>query len=196
MRHITVRVFFFFLSIAAFAQRSALTVPANIGYLSQKAATIVHGHVISARVEPHAQLENVTTVVVTLRIVETLKGTPTPTLTFRQFVWDIRDKYDAAGYKKGQELLLLLNANSIYGLTSPVGMEQGRFEISRDRTGVAMAENGHANVGLFANMSQQMKQPGIRLSQATTALLVRHPTGPIPLSQLEELIKQFAGVAR
>ena len=64
------------------------------------------------------QLQNLTTVVVTIRVLETLKGTPAPTLIFRQFIWDIRDKYDLAGYRKGQDLLLLLNADSAYGLTA------------------------------------------------------------------------------
>jgi hypothetical protein len=181
---------------AAFAQRGALTTPQNIAELSQRTATIVHGFVISARIEPHPQFKNLTTVVVTMRVVQIFKGAPASTFTFRQFVWDIRDKYDAAGYKKGEQLLLLLNANSPYGLTSPAGMDQGRFEISRGPTGVVVAANGHANVGLFANMPMQLKQAGTILSQATTALVVRHRSGPVPLSQLEEIIRQFAGAAR
>ena len=131
-----------------------------------------------------------------MRVLETFKGPAVSTLTFRQFVWDIRDKYDAAGYRKGQELLLLLNANSSYGLTSPVGMEQGRFEISRDSKGVVVATNGQANRGLFANMSQQLNQPATRLSAATSALVAGHRSGPVPLSQLEELIKQFSELSR
>jgi hypothetical protein len=186
----------FLLSAAASAQRGALTAPRNIVELSQRAATIVHAFVVSTRIEPHPQLQNLTTVIVTMRVVEAFKGTPASTLTFRQFVWDIRDKYDAAGYRKGEQLLLLLNANSPYGLTSPVGMDQGRFEISRDPTGVVVAANGHANVGLFVDMPLQLKQAGITLSQATAALIARHRTGPVPLSQLEEIIRQFAGAAR
>jgi hypothetical protein len=196
MRRLTSGLFVLLLSAAAFAQRSALTASSNIAHLSQQAATIVHGQIVSVRVEPHPQLQNLTTVVVFLRVVENFKGTAAPLFSFRQFVWDIRDKHDAAGYRKGQEVLLLLNANSSYGLTSPAGMEQGRFEIFRDSKGVAMAVNGHGNAGLFANMSGQLKQPGVRLSQATTNLVTQHRTGAVPLSQLEELIKQFAGAPR
>ena len=194
MRHfITGALSLFLLSTAAMAQRGALTLPANIAHLSQQAALIVHGRVVSTQIEPHPQLQNLTTVVVTMRVVETFKGTAASTLTFRQFVWDIRDKYDVAGYRKGQELLLLLNADSAYGLTSPVGMEQGRFEISRDAKGVVVATNGQANRGLFANMAQQLNQPGARLSEPTSALVTRHRSGPVPLVQLEEVIKQFSG---
>jgi len=111
-----------------------------------------------------------------------------PTETFH-----FRDKYDAAGYRKGQELLLLLNKTSEYGLTSPAGVEQGRFGISRDAKGNLTAVNGHGNVGLFANFAEQMKRPGLKLSPRASALVARHRQGPVPLPELEEIIKQFAG---
>src|SRR5262249_55213547 len=154
------------------AQQSALTLPRNIVQLSQQAGTIVRGNVTSVRLEPHPQLTNLTTVVVSLRVTETLKGNIGPVLTFRQFLWDIRDRFDAAGYRKGQDLLLLLNPNSSYGLTSPVGMEQGRFQLSRDKQGRVMAVNGHANFGLFSNLSQA--QPSSRISPATRTLITAH----------------------
>ena len=126
----------------AFAQRGAMTVPRNLDELTDRAQDIVRGTVVSAHVEKHPELTNLHTVVVTLRVRETLKGAARDTYTFRQYIWDLRDRYDAAGYRKGQELLLLMNAPSRYGLTSPVGIEQGRFRIQRDRSGRAVALNG------------------------------------------------------
>ena len=108
------------LSIFAFAQRSALTVSRNLAQLTQQAATIVRARVVSVQVEPHPQLTSLTTVVVKLQVLEALKGSPQSVFTFRQFVWDLSDRYEASGYRKGQELLLLLNPVSPYGLTSPV----------------------------------------------------------------------------
>ena len=179
----------------ALAQRSALTVPRNIVQLSQQAGTIVRGNVTSVRVEPHPQLTNLTTVVVSLRVTEKLKGKTGPVLTFRQFVWDIRDKYEAAGYRKGQDLLLLLNPSSSYGLTSPVGMEQGRFQVSPDKQGRIMAVNGHANVGLFSNLLQA-QQSALQISPATRALITGHRNGPVPLLQLEEVMHGLGGTSR
>ena len=184
------------LSLSGVAQRSALTAPRNIAQLSQQAALIVRGQVISARIEPHPQLSNLTTVVVNVRVAETLKGTASAVVTFRQFVWDIRDKYDAAGYRKGEELLLLLNRRSTYGLTSPAGMDQGRFEISRDTNGNLMAVNGHGNLGLFSNMSGQLHQPGLKFSPRAYSLVTLHRSGPVSLVQLEEVIKQVSGAVR
>lgn len=139
----------------AVAQRGALTAPRSLPQLTQEAERIVHGYVVSARVEPHPQFKNLTTVVITMKVAETLKGAPAQTLQFRQFVWDIRDKLDAARYGKGQELLLMLGPVSPYGLTSPVGLEQGRFVITRDRAGNAQAANGRGNLGLFENAEAQ-----------------------------------------
>ena len=183
-------------SCSALAQRSALTVPRNIAQLTQQAATIVQGRVVSVRVEPHPQLLNLTTVVVTLGVERNLKGTSATSLTFRQFVWDIRDKQNAAGYRKGQELLLLLNPTSSYGLTSPAGMEQGRFQISRDQKGNLIALNGLGNVGLFANLSAHAKQASVSLSPRTAALAIQHRGGPVLLQDLEQVISQFAGAGK
>src|SRR5260370_74634 len=107
------------------AQRGALTTSRGLDELTQEADVIVHGHVTSARVEPHPQFKNLMTVVVSMSVQETLKGRPRKSFEFRQYIWDIRDQLDSARYAKGQDLLLMLGPVSKYGLTSPVGLEQG-----------------------------------------------------------------------
>jgi hypothetical protein len=202
MRSLSVRnvaavaLFFLVISLTGWAQRSALTIPTNVGQLARQAATIVRGRVTAVQVEPHPELSNLTTVVVSLRVEESLKGNSESFLTFRQFVWDVRDKKDGAGYRKGQELLLLLNPISSYGLTSPAGMEQGRFQISRDAKGNATAVNGYGNAGLFSNLPVQAQQQRAKLSASAALLVAQHRSGPVPLTRLEEVIKQFAGPAR
>ncbi|MCI0353596.1 MAG: hypothetical protein L0099_00960, partial [Acidobacteria bacterium] len=136
-------------SVPGFAQRGALTVPRNLSQLTDRAAVIVRGNVVSARIEKHPEFTNLHTVVVTLRVKETLKGEVGDTYTFRQYIWDIRDRYDVAGYRRGLEVILLMNAPNQHGLTSPAGMEQGRFRVFRDRSGNEVAVNGLGNHGLF-----------------------------------------------
>src|SRR4051794_17780989 len=89
--------------ISANGQRGALTAPRNLDELTAKASVIVVGRVVSAAVEPHPDYPNLMTTVVTLRVSETLKGTTGATYTFRQFIWDIRDRQTAQGYRRGQE---------------------------------------------------------------------------------------------
>jgi hypothetical protein len=176
------------------AQRGAYVQPRNLAELVSQSAVIVRGTVMSARVEPHPELTHLSTVVVILRVAETLKGAASGTFTFRQFIWDIRDRYDAAGYRKGQHLLLLLNPTTSYGLRSPAGLEQGRFRISRDAEGQEVVVNGHGNVGLWERMDTELKSKRLTLSPRSTALLRQHPTGPIALNDLRDFTRDLAAL--
>jgi hypothetical protein len=174
-------------------QRGAMTRPRNLAHLVEQASVIVRGHVVSAQVEPHPDLRNLSTVVVTLRVQETLKGQAETTFTFRQFIWDIRDRYDAAGYRKGEELVLLMNAPTRYGLSSPVGLDQGRFRIWRDAEGKAVAINGHGNAGLFADLEPQLKRKHVELSPRLSTLARQHRAGPMSLDDFRDFVRQLAG---
>jgi hypothetical protein len=174
------------------AQQSALTVPQNLEQLTARSAVIVRGNVVSVRMEKHPELTNLDTVVVTLRVRETLKGQVAGTFTFRQYVWDIRDRLDSAGYKKGQDWLLMMIAPSRYGLSSPAGVEQGRFRIERDATGRELAINSHNNLRLFDGVGAQMAKEGALLSPASASLVAKHRRGPVELRELAALIRELA----
>ena len=176
----------------AFAQQ-AVTIPRGLDQLTEEAAVIVHGYVISAKVEPHPQFKNLMTAVVTMRVIDSYKGNPPKTLVFRQYLWDLRARLGPAEYGKGQELVVLLRPVSEYGLTSPVGLEQGRFRIMRDRKGQATAVNGRGNLGLFDSVEQRARSRGVQLSPRTTALVRKNGTRPLTLSDLEDAIRTFAG---
>lgn len=176
------------------AQRGALMRSRNLGELVSQSAVIMRGNVISARAEPHPDLTNLWTIVVTLRVREVLKGDAGPTFTFRQFIWDIRDRYDVAGYRKGQELLLLMNPTTRYGLSSPAGLEQGRFRIRRDRDGHELAMNGHGNTDLFRHLQQQLRRQRIELAPQAAGLIQQHRSGPLPLDGLRDMIQQLRSV--
>jgi hypothetical protein len=159
--------------------------------MAQQAQTIVRGHVASARIEPHPQFPHLRTVVVTLNTGRVLKGTAEATYTFRQFIWDARDAADAAGYRKADELLLFLNPVSQYGLTSPVGSEQGRFRIERDAQGNARARNGRGNAGLFNQVAGKANARGIALSPRAQSMMTQ-PAGRATLESLEDAIQALA----
>ncbi len=179
------------LTAPAFAQRGAMTVPRNLDQLTDRATDIVRGTVIEARVEKHAELTALDTVVVTLRLEETLKGSAQGDFTFRQYIWDARDRQDAAGYRKGQDFLLLMIAPSPYGLSSPAGMDQGRFRIVRDATGREMAVNGAGNARLFAGLGDVAKR-GVALTARQAGLIAKHRSGPVAFDELSAMIRAFA----
>lgn len=174
------------------AQSSALTIPRNLEQLTSRSAVIVRGTVISAQVEKHPALTALDTVVVQLQVKETLKGQSDGTFTFRQYIWDFRDRKGAAGYHKGQDLLLMMIEPSKYGLSSPAGLDQGRFMITRDSAGREFAVNGHGNLKLFDGISAQVAAKGIPLSARTSSLVRKHAGGPVELRDLTALIRELA----
>ena len=175
------------------AQRGFLTVPRNLNELVLQSATIVEGRIVRSRVEPHPEFRNLPTLVITVRVDEVLKGAAGPTLSFRQFIPDIRDQRDGAGYVKGHRVLLLINPASRYGLTSTAGVQQGRFRILRDTDGREFAVNGHGNSGLFARMDAQLKKRGLALQPELSRLTTEHRSGPVALDDLRTLIRTLAG---
>jgi hypothetical protein len=129
--------------------------------------------------------------VLTMHVRETLKGPHRESVTFRQYIWDYRDRISAVDYRKGDDVLLLMIAPSRYGLSSPAGLEQGRFRITRDAQGREMAVNGHGNALLFDGLEAQAAKEGTVLSATSARLLRQPPRGPVELRQLTGLIRDF-----
>ncbi len=180
---------------AACPQGSAYTAPTDLDTLVQSAQTIFRGQVTSAKVEPHPQFPNLQTVVVTLTVTRVLKGEATSTMTFRQYLWDVREMPVFAGYKGAGELLLFLNPVSPYGLTSPVGLEQGRFRILRDTKGNRYALNGRGNLGLFSQVANKASSRGLAFSKSVREMLAK-PAGQVPLDVFEEAVRTLVGAAK
>ena len=177
----------------SYCQRGARTLPLGIDQLTQQADVIVHGYVTSAKSEPHPQLRNLNTIVVTLSVKDTYKGKAQKSITFRQFVWDPLPERELADYGKSQELVLFLGPVSEYGLTSPVGLEQGRFRVSTNKQKQMLAVNGRGNFGLFHALPARAQERGVTLSPRTLAAAHKNEAGPLPLADLEDAIRTFAG---
>lgn len=184
------------IAVPAAAQRGARVIARGLDQLAQESSTIIQGSIISVKVEPHPHYQNLMTVVVRMRVTEVLKGAPTQTLEFRQYIWDIRDELDGASYQKGQEVLLMLGPESEIGLRSPVGLEQGRFRILRTPSGPALAVNGRGNAGLFDQTEQRLHARGVSLPAATAKIVRQTVSGPISLTDLKTAIRSLSGVTR
>lgn len=175
----------------AWAQDGALTVARSLDQLTQRSAVILRGKVVSARLEEHPELPGLDTVVVTMHVQEALKGQVGRTFTFRQYVWGLHGRAHQGGYRKGQDLLLLLIAPSRYGLSSPAGHDQGRFQVLRDSGGREVAINGHGNFRLFDGMSSQLAKEGVALSPASSRLVSSPDKGAVEIAELSALIREL-----
>jgi len=197
MRHrrcpsLSILLLLLLLGVPASAQRGAQTITRNLTELVNEADVVVQGFIRSARVEPHPQLSNLMTALITVEVSDTLKGPARKTLQFRQYIWDPRDQLDAARYAKGQEVLLLLGPQSRYGLRSPVGLDQGRFQVVRDASGQVVAINGKNNAGLFAGTEHSAAAQGTQLSPRQAAMARSTTAGAVPLADLKEMIRTLA----
>jgi len=173
------------------AQRGALVKQRNLPELTERADRIVHAHVVAARVEPHPQYSGLSTVVVTLHVDDTLKGAATQQLTFRQFIWDWRDKQDAAGYRKGRELLLFLNKPNAEGLTSPSGMDQGRLDVFHLPDGSAVVQPRSASRTFLAGVETSLAKHGKTLPRSMRFAMV-DGSHPIDLSEMKSVVRELA----
>ena len=173
----------------AFSQSNAVTLPRNLAQLVGESDSIIQGRVTSVSLEPHAQLSKLLMVVVTLHVEETLKGQSTGTYTFRQAAIDKRDQQQKMGYRVGQHLLLAMIRPSAFGLNSPAGMQQGRFEISSGPDGRARAVNGAANAGLFRGMDSQLKDLRPQVSPKTLEMFDQQKSGAVGLEDLKAVIR-------
>ncbi len=196
MRHISllaglVLAAAFLVTSAVSAQRGAYTKAQNLAEMEAEAGVIVQGRVESAIVEPHPAWKNLWTIVIRLRVEENIKGPAGDSYSFRQFIWDPRDRLDAAGYKKGQRLLLLLTKPNAEGLSSPVGLEQGRFRIGRDAQGNEVAHNGRGNAGLFSGVDATAARRNIRFTAEDSSWIREHRAGAVPGSDLRRILRRL-----
>jgi hypothetical protein len=169
--------------------------PVNLAYLSQRADVIVQGRVKSVREEYLSGYPNIPTVEVTLDIDQMVRGPAGKTYTFREVFLGLRSREGKQGYKVGQQLFLFLPSPSKYGLSSPVGIEQGRFHIARESGGGAKIINGRGNAGLFRNVAKTATQAGkpLTASQLRTVTVER---GPVSLDEFVSLVKSLTTLPR
>lgn len=177
------------LSFPAYCQSNAITLPRHLGQLAEESGLIVQGWVSSVSLEPHPQLKNLMTVVVTLRVEDTLKGASSSTFTFRQAVLDRQDQQRMMGYRVGQHVLLLMMPESVYGLTSPAGFEQGRFSLYLGTDHKLRARNGFANAGLFRGLGAHLETRGLQLSPDLQKVIEKPSPGPVLLEDLKGVLR-------
>ena len=183
------------LLLAPTLQAQVLTLPVNLTYLAQRADVIVQGSVVDVRYENHPEFPNIPTVRVTLEVENMLRGPSVRTYTYRELLLGIKSRNDKQGYRIGQKLMLFLPTPSRYGLSSPVGIEQGRFHITRLPSGEETIMNETGNSGLFRDVENAAFTSGIRLSEKH-ACLAATKQGPVSLDTFEALVQTLTAMPR
>lgn len=172
----------------ALAQMRALTLPQNIADLANQSQIVVRGWITQVTLQPHPTLRNLITVAVTVQVEDTFKGSASHTYTFYQAVIDKKDQQNMLGYRQGEHVVLFLIKPNAYRLSSPAGLEQGKFHIAPGRQGTLVATNGVGNVGLFSRIPGHVAQSS-RLDAPTKSLLAKPSPGPIDVQRLKNIVR-------
>jgi hypothetical protein len=169
----------------------------NLTALAQRADIIVQGRVVDVRHEALPGYPNIPTVQVTLQVEKTLRGHADQRFTFREYLPGPAGlaRMGKRDYLVGQRLLLFLPNPSQYGLSSPLGREQGRFQITRDERGNEVVVNGSGNAGLFKNVAEQARKAGASLSARQLRVTTRQ-RGPVPLDDFVSLVMDLGSLPR
>ncbi len=118
-----------------------------------------------------------------------IKGLQTgETVVFRQVGTGLQGALDIPHYQKGQELLLFLHGDSRLGLTSPVGLAQGVFQLKKTAEGEIGVLNALENTNLKYNLSGAAAQEsGISAVELNSVATKK----PIPLEIFSLLVEKI-----
>ena len=167
-----------------------LVKPVNLTYLARRADVIVLGQVTDVVHESLPGYPNIPTVKVTLKVENMMRGPEGDTYTFREVFVGLRAKTAKKGYTAGQQLLLFLTAPSKLSLSSPVGIEQGRFHIVSQPRSNPLVVNEQGNMGLFGNVAEAAKMAGRPLTE-NQLRIASSEKGPVQLGEFVSMVQNF-----
>lgn len=179
-----------FAILACFQAGATMVESFNFDELMQRADRIFVGKVTA--IEHGVTAEGAPFIAYTFAVSDGLKGNLGAAVTIRQFgMGHAEQRGDGLfqsfkipsmpSYKQGEELLLLVTAESSIGLSAPVGLFQGAFRLNTDADGNVIANNGSDNVNLFTDVD------------GVSPALKNHRRGPVKLSQLVDRVNKNKG---
>jgi hypothetical protein len=124
--------------------------PLNLEQMTGRAATIFAGRCLESRAVLDADL-GLEVTVATFAVDEAVKGQAESTVTIKT----IAGVAGATRFAAGDEVILFLYGASDLGLSSPVGLGQGRFKVATDKQGRRLALNDFANENLLRDLTPQ-----------------------------------------
>lgn len=127
--------------------------PLNLEQLTEHAARIFAGQCLEIRreVDPKLGFEIATA---SFHVDDAVKGASAgSTVTVRMLASDSSIPGAIPSFRVGDEVILFLYGESALGLSSPVGLGQGRFQVSLDKQGRRLARNDFGNANLLRGLS-------------------------------------------
>jgi len=129
---------------------------------------------------------------VTFRVEEMLKGKPEEEVIFRQIVpSEVGMFQDLPSYEVGEETVVFLSEPGKSGLTAPVALKQGKFDVRTLPSGEKRVMNGLENRGLFIGWQKSPQLKSMTLTKQEKTLLKKNG-GEISYSDFTSLVRKIA----
>ncbi|MGH9338587.1 MAG: hypothetical protein ACRD1R_03120 [Acidobacteriota bacterium] len=175
--------------VVAISSAGAVTVrPVNLFEMVEAAENVFLGQCVAVE----SDLDEVTGLPIlqyTFEVLRGLKGVSKgETVTFRQI-----DSRHGLGlslpqFRLGEKSLLFLHAASRLGLTSPVGLEQGAFQVVNTTEHGLGVINAVMNRNLLINTGKGRLENSILTAQETRTMREQRP---IPLEAFQEIVRKI-----
>ncbi len=135
--------------------------PVNLEQMSDRAASIFSGRCVDVSYGTHPTL-GVEVTLATFEVERSIKGDVGETVTVTLFggrptAGNATAIIGRPNFAVGEDLVLFLYGESSAGLSSPVGLGQGKFNVFTDKQGNKIAVNEFGNKNLFRGMSTEAK---------------------------------------
>ena len=179
------------------APQATRALQVNLAQLAERADKIFVGRCLSSESKVDPRIKKVVTVSA-FAVEEKLKGRLEDEITIKQYGGTTPSLSNRiAGipeYAPGERVILFLYEESRYGLTSPVGLAQGKFVFVQDKhhPSKTMVINGLNNKGLFKGMEKSRLMLDHRLGQTQKRALARvidQPHGSVNFSDFLALLQ-------
>ncbi len=177
--------------LAATAATASQVRPVNLEQMTQRAARIFAGRCVRVEAVDGGALGHAVTVA-TFEVERAVKGEIGPTVSVRMLGGDAafgRDTPGLPSFRPGDQVVLFLYGESELGLSAPVGLGQGRFQVVTDKSGRRLALNDFGNRQLLRGLTPAART---RLEQARGATFETIEREDLEVPALLDLVAALA----
>ncbi len=130
---------------------------------------------------------------VTFAVEDMIKGPRQNTITYRQIAslqGEPSIGADLPTYEVGEESLVFLSEEGPKGLTAPIGIFQGKFDMVTNTNGTRYIRNGVNNKGLFVGLKKSPQFKSLKINTAEKNMIQQNG-GALPLETFTSLVKKY-----
>ena len=161
----------------------------DLEQMTQRAARIFSGRCTGTSVVFDESMGRDVTVA-TFQVDRAVKGVTTDTVTVRMLSGAAADApAGVPAFRAGDEVVLFLYRESAQGLSSPVGLGQGRFRVLKDKQGRKLALNDFGNRNLMTGLRPEVRDRLQARNEAAPRRPAAHPRDELDPAALLDAVE-------